>query len=308
MAIYDCFTFFNEIELLELRLHLLNEVVDRFVIVELNKTHRGIDKEFNFEKNKQMFKEYENKILYLKIEDVPIPEPTRQTSTFGISSSKRDWRIENFQRNCIACALKDCTPDDFIIISDLDEIPNPSLLKDFNLMNIFLFGHVGIGMKNKVKATLQNLFMFPDFFLHNNSFSDLIENTAVVFEQDLFYYYLNCKSRGKWYGSVITKYKNLKKPQTLRNLGKVLPRIKNGGWHFSYLGGIDRIKLKLNSIVEGEPNLAMDVYIEDCLEKGVDIYGREGREFEYDFITKDEIGIKNIDGFIGKYPKMYKIL
>lgn len=307
MAIYDCFTFFNEIELLELRLKLLNDVVDRFVIVELNKTHRGIDKEFNFGKNKQMFRKYENKILYLKISDIPIPPPTKQKSFLGISSLERDWRIENFQRNCIASALENCAPEDFIIISDLDEIPNPALLKDFHLMNIFFGGHVGTGIKNKVKEVLRNLSIIPKRFLYNNSFSNLIESTALVFEQDLFYYYLNCKSRGKWYGSVITKYKNLKTPQALRNSGQLLPRIKKGGWHFSYLGGIDRIKLKLNSIVEGEPNLALESYIEDCLERGVDLYGRKGKVFEYDFIAKDEIGIKNIDGFINKYPQMYKI-
>ena len=306
MAIYDCFTFFNEIELLEMRLKLLDEVVDYFVIIELNKTHRGFDKEFNFERNKKMFEEYEKKILYLKIEDIPIPPPAKQNSIFRLHSLKRDWRIENFQRNCIARALKECDPDDFIIISDMDEIPNPSLLKDFNLMNLFLFGHIGTGIKNKIKVVLRSLFMFPKLVLRNNRFSNLIEKTPIVFEQDLFYYYLNCKSRGKWYGSIITKYKNLRTIQDLRNSHNFLPRIQNGGWHFSYLGGIDRIKMKLNSTVDGEPGLAIDAYIEDCLERGVDPYGRKGRNFEYDFISKEEIGIKSIEKFIKKYPWMYK--
>ncbi|MFA6665763.1 MAG: beta-1,4-N-acetylgalactosaminyltransferase, partial [Armatimonadota bacterium] len=75
MKVYDCFTFFNELELLELRLKLLNDVVDYFVLVESNKTFKNKDKEFVFEANKSMFEEYLAKIIYIRVEDMPDYDP-----------------------------------------------------------------------------------------------------------------------------------------------------------------------------------------------------------------------------------------
>lgn len=88
--IYDCFTFFNEIELLRLRLNLLAPVVDKFVIVEADKTQRGVSKQFNFESIKNEFYEkFSDKIIYIKVTDCPV-----------LKDSK-DWAIEYFQRNAI---------------------------------------------------------------------------------------------------------------------------------------------------------------------------------------------------------------
>ena len=88
--IYDCFTFFNEIELLKIRMNILNDVVDKFVIVEADKTQRGVSKAFNFEKIKAEFdNEYPNKIIYIKATNCPVLE------------NSKDWAIEYFQRNSI---------------------------------------------------------------------------------------------------------------------------------------------------------------------------------------------------------------
>ena len=88
--IYDCFTFFNEIELLKIRLNTLNAVVDKFVIVEADKTQRGVSKAFNFEAIKAEFdNKYPDKIIYIKATDCPV-----------LKNSK-DWAIEHFQRNAI---------------------------------------------------------------------------------------------------------------------------------------------------------------------------------------------------------------
>lgn len=116
--IFDCFIFYNELELLELRLAELNETVDYFVIAEANKTHTGSSKEFIFEKNKDRFKEYLDKIIYVKVDDCPD------------FSKDRPPKIEYYQRNALMKGLIGLAkPGDKILISDLDEIPSPEFIK-----------------------------------------------------------------------------------------------------------------------------------------------------------------------------------
>ena len=120
--IFDCFKLLNELEILELRLMELYDVVDYFVIVESNKTHTGKEKEFNFENNKDNFKDYIDKIIYVKVEDLP---------NYSVNNI---WEAENFQRNCIMRGLDGVANlGDKIIISDLDEIPNKKLLEIISL-------------------------------------------------------------------------------------------------------------------------------------------------------------------------------
>lgn len=117
MKIFDCFTFFNELDLLELRFETLGSVVDYFVIVEANKTFSGKDKEFIFEKNKSRFEKWIDKVIYVKVEDMPEYNP------------KDLWGLEFFQRNAIYRGLVDIAqPGDKILVSDCDEIPNPDTL------------------------------------------------------------------------------------------------------------------------------------------------------------------------------------
>ena len=117
--IYDCFTFFNELDILELRLNILYKYVDKFVIVEGNKTHTGKDKDFIFEQNKNRFEKFLDKIIYIKVEDFPSLENS-QTSEDG-----NKWLYENYQRDAIMRGLTECKDDDIIITSDCDEIINP---------------------------------------------------------------------------------------------------------------------------------------------------------------------------------------
>lgn len=115
--IFDCFPFFNELEVLELRLMELSEIVDYFVLVEADKTHTGNKKGFIFEKNKDQFKKYLDKIIYIKVTDMPIPDP------------KNIWNAENFQRKAILRGLEGTAKKgDKIMVSDVDEIPNPTAI------------------------------------------------------------------------------------------------------------------------------------------------------------------------------------
>ena len=115
MKIYDCFSYWDEDLLLELRLNILEKFVDYFVIIEGNKTWQNNFKKLQF--NLEKFKKFKHKIIYVPVEDMP--------------EGKNPWVRENFQRNCIERGLSRSSEDDLIIISDLDEIPNPDAINKF---------------------------------------------------------------------------------------------------------------------------------------------------------------------------------
>ena len=121
--IYDCFMFFNELEVLDIRLHELGSCVDKFVLVESTKTHRGNNKPLHFNDNKWMFKEYLDRIIHIIVEDLP------ELRNSWHQSQPPGWNIENFQRNCITRGLVECNDNDVIVISDIDEIPRASIVR-----------------------------------------------------------------------------------------------------------------------------------------------------------------------------------
>lgn len=288
MKVYDCFTFFNEFELLELRLNLLNNVVDYFVLVEANKTHKNEIKEFNFEKNKHRFTEFLSKIIYIKVDDMPEYD------------SSNEWKLENYQRNCIVRGLQNVAPEDIIFISDIDEIPKPDVLKLLNNNK----SDVIFRTRGRFQLDLLQVLRFPESVFKYHGMK-LLDKTPLALEQTLFYYFVNCRSKGSWNGTVITKAKNLSTPQKLRNRRDKFPRIRNCGWHFSYLGGVDKILLKMNSIVESKRNAYSADYVKKCITNGLDLYGRSGQEHEYDFIDFNEISPDMVKALAQKYPYLY---
>ena len=114
--IYDCFSYWDEDLLLDLRLNTLDSYVDYFVIVEGNKTWQNNSKKLSFNINN--FSKFKKKIIYVRVEDLPDGEDP--------------YLRENYQRNCILRGIAEAENDDLILISDLDEIPNPKILKNFN--------------------------------------------------------------------------------------------------------------------------------------------------------------------------------
>jgi hypothetical protein len=115
LKVYDCFTFFNELDLLEIRLEELWDVVDYFVLAESNVTHTGMFKPLYFDLNKQRFEKYAQKIRHIVVDDMPGGEDNL-------------WFRENHQRRCLARGLGDKSPDDLIIVTDADEIPRASVV------------------------------------------------------------------------------------------------------------------------------------------------------------------------------------
>lgn len=252
--VYDCFMFFNEIELLKMRLEELDEVVDYFVLVESAETQRGDPKPFYFYENRHLFEKYLDKIIHIMVNE--------RHPEMGL------WEREHFQRECIARALIHCDSSDMILISDLDEIPRSELIQGLSLT---------IPKRNARLLQAGKLKKFKKHNKHKNILSNeeklFYMNGARGFEMRISFYHLNRQSNfGRscanapwvgapppsepWVGTVATTYSMLTKfgVQYFRETRWRFPKIYNGGWHFTWMGGKERIKKKFASIVEGDPN------------------------------------------------------
>ena len=227
MRIFDCFMFYDEEVVLEIRLNSLKNFVDCFVIVESKFYHNGKKRDLKFDINK--YPKFKDKIIYIVQDEEPLDlETVKKEDDEGTKSYKfifNSHKRENFQRNLISKGLDKSNEDDLIMISDVDEIPN---LKDLNVAKV--------------------------------------NNKIVIFEQNIFYYKLNRYLEGfTWHGTKACKKKNLKSPQWIRNvknkkfnfwrldtffsetkhINKIF--IKEGGWHFSNLKNPVEIENKLKS-------------------------------------------------------------
>lgn len=227
MKIYDCCMFFDEEMLLNLRLNALNRYVDKFIIVESRYTHSGERKKLIFEINK--YSEFKGKINYIVLDDDPAGieniKPTDDENQKNIKHIMNALKRENYQRDKIQDGLNEASPDDWIIISDLDEIPNLNGI-DFNKVNKKIIFFKQRVFYYKLNLELKNL---------------------------------------HWIGSKAAKKKDLISPQWLRNIkDRIYPKwridiffskkkyndifyIHDGGWHFSYIKKPEDIEKKLKS-------------------------------------------------------------
>ena len=144
MAIYDCFQYFDEDHMVDLRLNILDQYVDYFVISESTKTHQGKDKKINFDIKK--FSKFEHKIKFIVADYTETVNFTKHTG--GESP------IEQHQRNFLINGVKNASPDDLIILSDSDEIPDLSKLNSINENKKFIAFSQQMFM---YKINLQNL-------------------------------------------------------------------------------------------------------------------------------------------------------
>jgi len=227
MKIFDCFMYFDEDVVLDVRLNTLDQYVNKFVIVESLFTHKGDKRDLKFDINK--FNKFKNKIVYLVYEkEPPEIESINENETENEKSGKfilNAIHRENGQRNFISEGLKNAHDEDFILISDLDEIPN---LSNINLNNF--------------------------------------REKLIFFNQEMFYYKFNLKLPNfNWVGTKSCKKKNFLNAQWLRNIkDKNYPFyridllfsknkytnikfIKNGGWHFTNIKTPEEIRHKLTS-------------------------------------------------------------
>ena len=225
--IYDCFNFFNELDLLEIRLNTLYDIVDYFVIIESNLTHSGEVKQFYYEDNKSRFEKFSDKIIHYKVLDTPeqfnnlhngddeilnqiYHYINKQTNRFN-RNTQPDYGRDFFQKECVRRPLTNCSDDDIIIISDLDEIPNPKILSNVHELNLS-----------------ENIYRL---------------------NQNMYCYYLNVFKEKNWFGSRILNYGKLKNLSIneVRGDNTLSVELPNGGWHFSFMGGKEMVKKKITS-------------------------------------------------------------
>lgn len=240
MKIFDCFPFYNELELLDVRLHELGDVVDYFVLVEATRTHSGILKPLYFQQEISKFSswtpirtminfpKYGNKIIHVIVEDMPVTDA--ELSAALSDKDKRwieskyqvedSWVRERFQRNAIMRSLNTAKPDDVIIIGDADEIMRRSVIE-------------------KIRSD-----------------GKICEGSNAV-QQQLNSYYFNVRCTNMpWWGSKIIyrKYLDDYTPSEVRFHVPASCSIENGGWHFNFFGGSDRVQLKIKSYAHQEFN------------------------------------------------------
>ena len=227
MKIYDCFMYFDEDIVVDVRLNTLNEFVDYFVIVESRFTHKGESRQLNF--NHKKFEKFKDKIIYIVDEEIySLTEKIKIDDSEDEKSRKAIFNAayrENGQRNLISKGIEGANKEDFIMISDVDEIPKLSGL-NFNTL------------KEKI----------------------------ILFKQDMFYYKFNLKLPNLiWTGTKACRKKNLVNPQWLRNIKDrkypffridtffsntkytSIKIINDGGWHFSNIKTPKEIEFKLRS-------------------------------------------------------------
>ena len=248
LMIYDCFSFFNELDLLELRLNILDSVVDKFVLAESNYTHSGEKKPLYFAKNRARFARFKHKIIHIVSPDPESPERARSDINYR-------WKCENKQRNAtIQTIEKTLHDDDILIVSDLDEIPNP----------IAITRAIKIGRP----ARLRQKFYY--FFLNYRCCTTPFWNTGTVVLS-----YKDFKNRDTYHnidsGIALHPEENSTSTATKVRALRKIKVLNQGGWHFSYIGNLEQIIFKTQSIVEGN-NRIDKKHIEYCIKTGNDIY------------------------------------
>lgn len=237
MRVFDTIPFYNEMDILELRLHTLDAVVDHFVIAEMTRTHAGRHKPLYFAAAKDRFYRFARRLIHVVVDDAPGgPDP---------------WARDFHLRDAVARGLTACQPEDIILISSTDEIPRPEKVLEYKATD---------GVKG--------------------------------FMQRLYYYYMNCQCLDPWLGTRMLSYDTLVKRGgragdiQLRQAPDVL--IPDGGWHFSYMGGVRAIQDKLETYAHQEYNT--EKYkdasrIAEYMDAGRDLFDRD---VKYAFVPIDD--------------------
>jgi len=247
MKIYDCFMFFDEEMLLDLRLNILNKYVDKFVITEATYMHSGKSKKLTFDINK--FSKFKDKIIYNVVDKQPSTlELINKVDSNEIKGSKlinNSLKRENYQREMGKVTLDMAEDEDLILINDIDEIPN---LDKINFNNI-----------NK---------------------------KLIIFKQKIFCYKFNLQYENLiWHGSKACRKKNFISPQWLRNVRhrkypfwrfdivfsnkkyNNIHYVENGGWHFTNMKSPEDLEKKFLNFLHHQDFESSGLKLEDIKEK-----------------------------------------
>ncbi len=229
--VYDMFPFFNELELLEIRLNELVPVVDVFILAEARHTFQKKPKELLFENNKDRFAKFLPKIRHIIVDELP--------GFFYKWRIPNAWHVSDYQKSQVVRGLYDAQPTDTIIFSDVDEIPKASAVQD--------------------ATGKQAITVFEQRF-----YAYYLNNICTFFDtkgQECVAQY-NRDGLGWWRGSVMMDYasfckigKSIKKMRLLHDRPEPEVTVaRDAGWHFTSIGDVERIALKLESYEHSEAN------------------------------------------------------
>jgi len=277
--VVDGFIFYNELELLSYRLKVLNDLVDYFVIVESTHTFVGKEKPLFFRDNAAQYAEYSHKIIHIIVDDMPYIHPN-----INIGAGQQ-WKNEERQRDAIAAGFAKVSGElcasDILMITDLDEIPDPNTVR-----RIKYGGGDGAG----------------------GDAPSLIANLGIsILEMDLYYYNLHVRYTDKCDWPKILTYKTYQELNQSCSLIRWItncPRIAEGGWHLSYFGDYEFMKNKTENWSHQELNNSdtTDIAnIADRVNRGVDLYNRSCVSFHKIPIKDNKYLPVDYDKYLTKY-------
>lgn len=244
MKIYDCFIFYNELDLLDLRLAELYDHVDYFVLVEANTTFQNKPKEFVYKNNAERYAKYQDKIIHVAVDDMP--------------RSSNPWDNERFQRNAIVRGLDNAELDDIVIVGDVDELVRPEVID-----------HIRANPKD-ISA-----FRIPYF---NFKFNYMLINNPET------YSVWNVACRRGMLNNVDefrnTRFQLNTLPWAYED--DSLRMYEHAGWHFTYLGDTEFIRNKIQSFSHSELNnshVLDSIDVDSMIERGVGFNPLDPRPF-----------------------------
>lgn len=272
MKIYDCFTYFNEIEMAQFRIEYLKDAVDYFVITEATETHTGNFKEMSFPIN-SFDEEVRKKIIYLPFsfpKDIINYLKFKGDYMLQTNHGLESWSRENYQRDYLYNGIVDANDDDVILITDLDEIPNQKTC-DFLKTNSNLF---------KEYPIISLACKFYRFNIFNNSPSGVAD------------------PKGFWYHPKATTKKYANSPDSLR-LAPPNLILENAGWHFSSFCSLEEYKNKAYNLAPHSGDTSPEERFE---------YGKKWRNADLKKIKEKEFVLENNLPdlvFSDKYKKLF---
>jgi hypothetical protein len=273
MKIYDVFSFYNEFDVLEIRLEEMWNTVDYFVLLESNTTYVGNPKPYLFDENKERYSKYLSKIRHIKL-DVPYEEQ------FKVFPHEIDhtWVREKYQRWASKQGLEDIAPEDLVVISDCDEIPRAEMIEM---------------IKTDENDYDRYLLYIPQLQYKIN--------------------YMKIQYPSRHGVIMVTRGRTFTNPQQEREYSFFWnPKPKNtvivdhGGWHFTYFGDNDHCVNKIQNFAHTEHNIPriVDEFNIDWMIRNK--YGSEGpnstERFEY--VVVDEYFPKCITNNLDKWSHM----
>ena len=285
MKVYSATQFCNELDILDLRLNTLNPVVDYFIVTESDCYWDGTPKPFYLKDNWGRFEKFWGKLIYQMNTDLP-SDYVNLTPEMGRNDTEKfilqrvlagDWwghehapyGRDTFEKESVYIALQNCEADDMLLLSDLDEIADPEAVK-----------------------------FVLDSYDHNDIYN---------FNLRQFYYYMNVEKDHEELGPTLLSFENFKKVSfcelKMRRRG---PTVHHGGWHFSYQGGKDAIKHKIETFSEWYFNTVevkdnIENSMNSALTSGRDLFGRPTNFVEASILSLPQYVIEHRDDIYKDY-------